>query len=85
MYATQLSISGEDAPSVAGIEYPPGEQMRFPFSDTPVLAYGGVVPVIITFTAPPAKGTKVELAISYQPCDETACLPPATKAATVIV
>ena len=85
MRATQLSISGADAPNVAGIEYPPGEQMRFPFSETPILAYTGLATITVIFTIPPAAGSTVELALHYQPCDEEACLPAGTKGANVVV
>jgi hypothetical protein len=85
MRATQLSISGTDAPDVAGIDYPPGEQMRFPFSEETILAYSGEVTITVTFTTPPAAGSNVELAVHYQPCDEEACLPAGTKAANAAV
>jgi uncharacterized protein YyaL (SSP411 family) len=85
MRATQLSISGVDAPAVAGIEYPPGEQMRFPFSESPILAYSGEVTITVTFTTPPPAKSKVELALQYQPCDEDACLPAGTRTADVVV
>jgi uncharacterized protein YyaL (SSP411 family) len=85
MRATQLSISGDDAAGVAGIDYPPGEQMRFPFSEEPILAYSGFVPITVTFANPPTAGSKVELAVHYQPCDDEACLPAGTKGASAVV
>jgi uncharacterized protein YyaL (SSP411 family) len=85
MRATQLSISGVDAPAVAGIDYPPGEQMRFPFSQEPILAYSGEVVIEVTFAQAPVPDSTVELAVHYQPCDEEACLPAGTKGASVKV
>jgi hypothetical protein len=85
MRATQLSIAGDDAPAVTNIEYPPGEQMRFPFSETPILAYSGNVTITINFATPPIANSKVEMAVHYQPCYDEACLPGATKATSVIV
>jgi uncharacterized protein YyaL (SSP411 family) len=83
--ATQLSVAGEDAPAVANIEYPLGEEMRFPFSDNPILAYNGRVTIVITFATVPIPSSKVDLALLYQPCHDTACLPGATKAMSILV
>jgi hypothetical protein len=85
MRATQLSISGTDAPVVSNIEYPPGEQMRFPFSETPILAYSDRVTITVTFTTPPIPNSTVDLAVHYQPCYDEACLPAATKSTSAVV
>ena len=63
----------------ATIEYPPGEQRRFAFSDKPVRVYSGDVTILIRFPQTPPADSAVRLSITYQACDETACFPPVTR------
>ncbi len=85
MKATQLSIGGEDAANVSGIDYPPAEQLQVAFSSEPVHCYTGMAIISVTFSTQPRPGSKVQLALNYQPCDDSACLPVATKQWTVDV
>jgi uncharacterized protein YyaL (SSP411 family) len=64
---------------VASIDYPPGEEQTLGFSDAPVRVYTGEAGITLRLrTAPPA-GESVRVGVHYQPCDDTACLPPVTK------
>jgi hypothetical protein len=85
LLATQLSVSGGDAPQVEGIDYPPGEEQRFAFADKPIRVYSGEVTIAVRFKGKLPSGSKVQLALRYQACDDSACLPPATKALEIAV
>jgi uncharacterized protein YyaL (SSP411 family) len=77
LLATQLSISGDAASKIAGIDYPPGELRRFAFADEEIRVYDGDVEIVVRLSSPPAGA--VQLALRYQACDDSACLPPVTK------
>ena len=72
LIATRLSV-----PAGASVDYPAGVQSHFEFSDIPVNIYDGIVTFTVTFASPPT-GT-LRLGLTYQPCDERACLPVVTK------
>ncbi len=72
---TTLSVIGRDD---ARVEYPAGEEQGFAFSG-PFRVYEGEVELVVRFAKPPEKGQSVDLALSYQACDFSACLPPTTK------
>ena len=78
-----MSVSGEGAGLVAGIEYPPGELRPLAFSEQPVRVYSGEVTIAVRFSQPPA-GKRTTLSLYYQACDERACLPPVTKTVDVV-
>jgi len=75
LIATNLTADVPDA----AIEYPPGEERRFAFSDKPIRVYSGDVTILLRFPKPPHPDSQVRLGLSYQPCDEAACLPPVTR------
>jgi hypothetical protein len=75
---TTLAVVGEAARG-ATIEYPPGEEQRFAFADRPIRVYGGDVTLVVRVTTPPPKGAAVRLHLTYQACDDSACLPPVTR------
>jgi hypothetical protein len=79
---TSLTV-GEGSGQAASIDYPPGEERSFAFADRPLRVYAGEVTIAVRFRAPPTAGAAVRLALTYQACDENACLPPVTKAVEV--
>jgi uncharacterized protein YyaL (SSP411 family) len=79
MMATQLSISGDDAPQVASIEFPPAEKLEVAFSDIAIHGYTHTIFIQVIFSSPPKPRSKVQLSLRYQVCDNQACLPVANK------
>ena len=73
---TRLTVEGAAAGS-AVVDYPPGEEQHFAFSDAPVRVYAGDVTIALRLPAPPADDLR--LSLTYQACDDNACLPPVTK------
>jgi uncharacterized protein YyaL (SSP411 family) len=59
------------------INYPEGRFLDVPFAPEPVRAYDGDVAIAVRFAKPVT--ADVRLSLTYQPCDDTACLPPVTK------
>jgi uncharacterized protein len=78
MIATNVTASGID---VDAIDYPPGAERELAFADEAMRVYEGQVIIVLHLKHPP-KGS-FRLAVSYQACDESACLPPVTKAAEI--
>ena len=74
---TRLAVA--DGADVAQIDYPPGEEQRFAFADQAVRVYGGNVTIAIRFLADQDPSALPKLTLSYQACDDSACLPPVTK------
>lgn len=67
LIATQLSVAGDLAEQVVSVDYPPLRE------------YSGRVNLGVLFKQTLASGQVVRLAITYQACDESSCLPPITK------
>jgi hypothetical protein len=61
------------------VAYPPGEELKLPFADQPLRVYTGEVTLVAQFENPPSKGSKLPVQLSYQACDDRACLPPVVK------
>lgn len=64
---------------VAGVDYPPGKEEKYAFSDKPLSVYSGEFIVITRFkaSAGAAKGERiVKGKLRYQACNETTCFPP---------
>jgi uncharacterized protein YyaL (SSP411 family) len=76
LIATRLDLRDADS---ATIEYPPGAEQRFAFSDGPLRVYEGKTTIIVRFSKPQSGRDPVEMRLTYQACDESACLPPVTK------
>ena len=72
---TALSV---DAPG-ASIEYPPGQEQGFGFVDSPIRVYSGRVTLIVRFSPPPKPESTLRFKLTYQACDQSACLPPVSK------
>jgi hypothetical protein len=81
LIATHLAV---DVPG-ATIEYPPGKPIAFAFTREPINVYEGEVILRVTFPHPPTPQSTIHLSLSYQGCDEHACLPTATLAREVEV
>jgi uncharacterized protein YyaL (SSP411 family) len=79
MRATQLSVSGNDAPQVSAIDYPSAELLKVAFADEPVHCYTHNATIHVAFETRPAAGSKVKMALHYQACDDESCLPTGTK------
>ena len=75
---TTLTVTG-DAGRGASVKYPPGQEQHFPYTDRPIRVYSGAVALVVRFPAPRPNVAALRLALSYQACDDTACLPPVTK------
>ena len=67
---------GDDAAEVEEIEYPRAEMLRSQFSEQPIPVYSGEAAIRVRFRTPRTRPPK--LTLTYQACDETACLPPVT-------
>lgn len=74
---TALMVS--QGPDVAGIDYPPGEQRRFAFADEPIRVYDGLVTIAVRFKDEPLPADVLQLSLTYQACNESACFSPVTK------
>ncbi len=73
---TLLSVTGDGAAAVVGVDYPPATEERFAFADEPVRVYAGAVTITVRFsTDRPA----VRVALGYQACDDRTCLRPVTR------
>jgi uncharacterized protein YyaL (SSP411 family) len=78
LVATQLGVGGDEGLEVASIDYPPGEERRFAFADVPVRVYDGPTTIVVRLQRPPG-AAPLRLGLTYQACDDNACLPPVTK------
>ena len=67
----------DPADSDVVIDYPAGKPLDLPFAPVPVGVYDGDVTIVLRFTDPMTSDLRFSL--TYQPCDDTACLPPVTK------
>ena len=72
LIATTLAV-----PPGAVVEYPAGEEQAVEFMDGLVHVYGGIAMLTVRFAAPPVLPMK--LGLTYQACNESACLPAVTK------
>jgi uncharacterized protein YyaL (SSP411 family) len=72
-------ITVQDGPPVEAIDYPPGEEQRFAFADQPIKVYDGSVTIAVRFKEEPLPADVLKLAVTYQACNDSACLPPVTK------
>jgi hypothetical protein len=72
---TRLSVNVPGA----SFEYPPGESRAFAFSQQPIRVYSGQVIVVARFSDRWKVQAPLQLTLSYQACDDSACFPPITK------
>jgi hypothetical protein len=78
LVATRLSVDSSAAP-VAAIEYPPAVERTLPFADAPLHMYEGNLTILVRFASPPTADDELSCSLTYQPCDDSACLPPVTR------
>jgi uncharacterized protein YyaL (SSP411 family) len=78
LVATDMSLTGDAAGLVAGVDYPPGEMRKMNFADESIRVYDGTVKFSVRFTSPP-QTNQLTLRITYQACNEIACFPPVVK------
>jgi hypothetical protein len=76
LFATSVTIA-DGGPTT--VKYPPGEELTFSFTDKPIRVYTGEVTLVAHLDPPPPKGSKLKVNLSYQACDDRACLPPVLK------
>jgi thiol:disulfide interchange protein len=77
LVATTVSFSG--AATGITVDYPPGELRRFAFSERPLRVYFGSIQVLVKFPLPARSDASLQLNVTYQACNDEACLPPVTK------
>jgi hypothetical protein len=74
LIATALTATGAEIESA---EFPRGKLRRLAYADEDVELYEGSVTIGIKLRSPARDDAAIR--VSYQACDETACLPPVTK------
>ncbi len=79
LIGTDLAVSGQHAADQTSVDYPPGKPLNVAGIATTV--YAGEVPIAVTFARPMTEA--VELTLTFQPCTDSACLPPVTGTFTV--
>lgn len=65
------------------IDYPPGQEQSFEFSEGPLRVYAEEVKIVVKFRARPRDADTLRITLAYQACNESACLPPTTVAVPV--
>ncbi len=83
---TELKLDPTKQVTVKGVVYPKGDMKRFAFSDAPLSVYQGNVVVVadLEIARGIAAGTvTLKGKLSYQACNDHACLPPASVPLTV--
>jgi uncharacterized protein YyaL (SSP411 family) len=73
-YLVATEVRGEGECRLRNVRYPQGERFASRYSPQPVAVYSGRVEITGEVSGPQ------RLSLSYQPCDETRCLPPVTRA-----
>lgn len=75
---TTLAFVNVDPDAVAEIDYPLGDERKLAFADAPVRIYEGSINIPVHFNYP-LTARKIALRLTYQACDDSACLPSVTK------
>jgi uncharacterized protein YyaL (SSP411 family) len=78
LVATRLSVESPGV-TVGAMLYPQPVERTLPFADAPLRVYEGDATIVVRFASAPEQGSELNLSITYQACDDTACLPPVTK------
>jgi hypothetical protein len=74
---TRLTIDAAAVAQPPTIEYPAGLESNLAFADAPIRVYDGDVTIVVRFSQPVT--SDLRLSLTYQACDDSACLPPVTK------
>ncbi len=74
---TRLSLDTDTA-KITQIDYPPAEDLQFPFAERAIAVYTDslTIPLTLSFKTRPQT---LSLILTYQACDSTRCLSPQTK------
>ena len=74
---TRLSLD-TDIAEITQIDYPPAENLQFPFAERAIAVYTDnlTIPLTLSFKTRPQN---LSLILTYQACDSTRCLPPKTQ------
>ncbi|HQY89498.1 MAG TPA: protein-disulfide reductase DsbD family protein, partial [Tepidisphaeraceae bacterium] len=72
--ATRLYVRTDSSDPPASIEYPPAKLLELPYGPA-VAGYMGRVEIVVRFAAD-LRERPINLSLSYQVCDDTACLRP---------
>jgi thiol:disulfide interchange protein DsbD len=85
---TVVKVKPSAGLTLSPVSYPKHIERKFAFSDTKLAVYEGktvfVVPGTVDAAAAPGART-LSAELSYQPCNENQCLPPATLTATLAI
>jgi thiol:disulfide interchange protein DsbD len=85
---TEVKLKPADGLKFSAVAYPKHLERKFSFSDQKLAVYEGktlfLVPGTVDAGAPPGPRT-VTAVLSYQPCNDNQCLPPATLRATLAI
>jgi thiol:disulfide interchange protein len=85
---TRLEVTLPAGWEPAAISYPQPLMARFTFADEPLSVFEGTVGIVAAFKVPaatPAGDVPVELALRYQACNDTQCLPPVTRKEQAVI
>ena len=77
---TSLQLKAPPGLKISEATYPDGEMVTFEFADEPLLVYEGRFYILLTISAAAGADTGsrwLEGILSYQPCSDRICLPPA--------
>ena len=83
---TEIRIKPAEGLELSPVKYPKHKETKFSFSDQPLAVYEGRTVFLVqgTVDAKAAPGPRALTAvISYQPCNDNQCLPPAELTATL--
>ncbi len=78
---TEIEVAVPDGWSEPSVAYPPGEMKSFSFAEEEISVYEGRVVMVATQPIPTDLETDsapLEIALTYQACDDRRCLPPVT-------
>jgi thiol:disulfide interchange protein DsbD len=85
---TEVMIKPERGIPFSPVQYPKHKETKFSFSEQPLAVYQGKAAFLVTGTVDgqAATGPRTLMArISYQPCNDNQCLPPAELMATLTI
>jgi len=85
---TALKVDPSDQFTVKDVVYPKGTPVKFAFSDLPLSVYQGDLTlgvVLQSAKAVPVGSYPLKAKLSYQACNDHACLPPASVPLTVTI
>jgi len=85
LIATTVKVTAKGL-TVSTVDYPPGHDRKFEYSDRPLNVYQGKVDFTFQITVPASyksKEVSVDVDVRYQACTDEVCYPPKTKTVTL--